>query len=77
MTIQHSIIIGFSLIAASILLTGNIKPAQAFGSGKYTINSGAKGLAWVLNTDSGELTLCVPDITSRNVKFICGSRDDD
>lgn len=75
MTIQHSIIIGFSLIAASILLTGNIKPAQAFGGGKYTINSGAK-VAWILNTDTGELTVCVPQTRNSKIYFKCGSRDD-
>jgi len=75
MTTSQSIIIGFSLIATSILLTGSITPAQAFGGGKYTINSDASGVTWVLNTDTGDLTMCVPQSTSGRIYFRCGSEN--
>jgi len=72
MTNTNAIIIGFSLVAASILIAGHIDDAQAtFVGARYTITNGDSGLAWVLDTDSGNVVLCKPNSFSGKLEFAC------
>ncbi len=71
MTNTNAIIIGFSLVAASILIAGHIDNAQAFVGARYIITNGDSGLAWVLDTDSGDLILCKPSSFSGKIQFSC------
>ena len=68
MTNAKAIIIGFSLVASSLLFTRGIEPAKAFGGGTFTaVSSDADGSSvWVLNTDNGDLRYCF-----RAVNIVC------
>ncbi len=71
MTNTNAIIIGFSLVAASILIAGHIDNAQAFAGARYTIINGDNGPAWVLDIDTGDLMLCKPNSFSGKIEFSC------
>ncbi len=71
MTNTNAIIIGLSLVASSILITGHIDNAQAFAEASYTVTNGGNGLVWVLDTGSGDLILCKPNSFSGKIEFMC------
>ena len=60
MTSKNAIIIGLSIVASAAIVTHGFKPAEAaFGGAKYVLKTSGKDVAWRMNTDTGEISVCI------------------
>ena len=64
MNTPKAILIGFALVAAAVYFSRDVGPAQAaIGAPNFSIVSageiGSFKLAWVLNTISGQMKMCL------------------
>jgi hypothetical protein len=57
---QNALIIGLSIVASAVIVTHGFKPAEAaFGGNKYVLKTSGKDVAWRMNTDTGETSVCI------------------